>query len=76
LFDPETIRNKNYDETRQRAEAIVERLASLWSLPFRFVAIGLITRWVDNYPVMGDFLVKNKVDLLNLELLILLPMAR
>ena len=29
LFDPETIRNKNYDETRQRAEAIVERLASL-----------------------------------------------
>ena len=29
LFDPEMIRNKNYDGIRQRAEAIVERLASL-----------------------------------------------
>jgi len=28
LFDPEMIRNKNYDGIRQRAEAIVERLAS------------------------------------------------
>ena len=28
LFDPKTIRNKNYDDIRQRAEAIVERLAS------------------------------------------------
>ena len=29
LFNPEMIRNKNYDGIRQRAEAIVERLASL-----------------------------------------------
>jgi len=29
LFDPEMIRNKNYDGIRQRAEAIVERLASV-----------------------------------------------
>ena len=29
LFDPEMIRNKNYGGIRQRAEAIVERLASL-----------------------------------------------
>ena len=29
LFDPDMIRNKNYDGIRQRAEAIVERLASL-----------------------------------------------
>jgi len=29
LFDSEMIRNKNYDGIRQRAEAIVERLASL-----------------------------------------------
>jgi len=29
LFDPEMIRNKNYDGIRQRAEEIVERLASL-----------------------------------------------
>ena len=29
LFDPEMIRNKNYDGIRQRAEAIVDRLASL-----------------------------------------------
>ena len=29
LFDPEMIRNKNYDGIRQRAEAIVGRLASL-----------------------------------------------
>ena len=29
LFDPEMIHNKNYDGIRQRAEAIVERLASL-----------------------------------------------
>ena len=29
LFDPEMIHNKNYDDIRQRAEAIVERLASL-----------------------------------------------
>ena len=29
LFDPEMIRNKNYDGIHQRAEAIVERLASL-----------------------------------------------
>ncbi|MDP6837291.1 MAG: bifunctional 4-hydroxy-2-oxoglutarate aldolase/2-dehydro-3-deoxy-phosphogluconate aldolase [Candidatus Marinimicrobia bacterium] len=28
LFDPETIRKKNYDDIRHRAEAIVERLAS------------------------------------------------
>ena len=28
LFDPETIRKKNYDDIRKRAEAIVERLAS------------------------------------------------
>ena len=28
LFDPEMIRNKNYDGIRQRAEAIVDRLAS------------------------------------------------
>jgi hypothetical protein len=29
LFDPEMIRNKNYGGIRQRAEAIVGRLASL-----------------------------------------------
>ena len=29
LFNPEMIRNKNYDGIRQRAEEIVERLASL-----------------------------------------------
>jgi len=29
LFDPEMIRNKNYGGIRQRAQAIVERLASL-----------------------------------------------
>ena len=29
LFDPEMIRNKNYDGIRQRAEAIVKRLVSL-----------------------------------------------
>jgi 2-dehydro-3-deoxyphosphogluconate aldolase/(4S)-4-hydroxy-2-oxoglutarate aldolase len=29
LFDPEMIHNKHYDGIRQRAEAIVERLASL-----------------------------------------------
>ena len=29
LFNPEMIRNKNYDGIRQRAELIVERLASL-----------------------------------------------
>ena len=29
LFDPESILNKDYDEIRQRAEAIVERLASI-----------------------------------------------
>ena len=29
LFDPEMIRNKNYGGIRQRAEAIVERLASV-----------------------------------------------
>ena len=29
LLDPEMILNKNYDGIRQRAEAIVERLASL-----------------------------------------------
>ena len=29
LFDPETIRNKNYNDIRQRSEAIVERLASI-----------------------------------------------
>ena len=29
LFDPEMIRNKNYDGIHQRAEEIVERLASL-----------------------------------------------
>ena len=29
LFDPEMIRNKNYDGIRQRAEEIVERLASV-----------------------------------------------
>jgi Entner-Doudoroff aldolase len=29
LFDPEMIRNKNYEGIRQRAEEIVERLASL-----------------------------------------------
>ena len=29
LFNPEMIRNKNYDGIRQRAEVIVERLASL-----------------------------------------------
>ena len=29
LFDPEMIRNKNYNDIRQRAEAIVERLSSL-----------------------------------------------